>query len=301
MNLSFIKLDINIMNDTKIKIIRKMPDGDSILILWIGIICIGMKSGKTGFLEIGDGIPFTSETLSTELDIKLNTVKLGLETFVNLKMIEVLENGEMYLKNFEKHQEIEKIEKIKEKSRIRSANYRKKQRLISNDNEQVRHSDEQVCNSNEQVCNSDDTIRHATDKDIDIDIEKDKNLNEEENNFDAEINFFVSDFIKKVKLSYPTTSPKITVKTKYNYCDSVDKLIRIDGFKFPYIQKVILFAIEDSFLSQNIKSLANIRKKWKNDLTAFQNCVDKFEKNKKNEKPQNHLGSAYQEWNGGKL
>ena len=33
--LSFIKLDIEIMNDSKIKMIRKMPDGAKLFELWI--------------------------------------------------------------------------------------------------------------------------------------------------------------------------------------------------------------------------------------------------------------------------
>ena len=113
MNLSFIKLDINILNDSKIKFIRKMPDGDKILVLWLGLLCLGMKSGEPGVVEIGDGIPFTAETLSIELDIQLNTVKLGLETFVKFKMLEIWKNKELFIVNFEKHQALGKIRKAK--------------------------------------------------------------------------------------------------------------------------------------------------------------------------------------------
>jgi len=131
MNLSFIKLDINIMNDSKIKFIRKMPDGDKILVLWIGILCLGMKSGKPGVVEIGDGIPFTAETLSTELDIPLNTIKLGLDTFTKFKMIEMWDNSEIFIVNFEKHQNLEKIRAAKQKSRITSKNHRKKMKKLT--------------------------------------------------------------------------------------------------------------------------------------------------------------------------
>lgn len=131
MNLSFIKLDINIMNDSKVKFIRKMPDGDKLLVLWIGILCLGMKSGNPGIVEIGDGIPFTAETLAVELDIQLNTVKMGLETFAKFKMIEVWKNQEIFIVNFEKHQTLEKIRKSKEKSRITSKKNRQKMKRLS--------------------------------------------------------------------------------------------------------------------------------------------------------------------------
>ncbi len=48
MNLSFIKLDINILDDNKIKLIRKYPDGDKLLILWLGLLCMAMKSETPG-------------------------------------------------------------------------------------------------------------------------------------------------------------------------------------------------------------------------------------------------------------
>jgi len=83
-----------------------MPDGDKMILLWVGILCLGMQSGKPGVLEIGDGIPFTDETLSDELDIPVNTVKLGLQTFKKLKMIEFFDNQAIYISNFEKHRNL---------------------------------------------------------------------------------------------------------------------------------------------------------------------------------------------------
>lgn len=131
MNLSFIKLDINIMNDTKVKLIRQLSDGPKLFELWIGILCLGMKSGRAGVLEIGDGIPFTDEALAMTLDIPLQTVKLGLVTFKKFKMIETFENESIYICNFEKHQELSKIKIQNDKNRKKVAKYRKKQKLLA--------------------------------------------------------------------------------------------------------------------------------------------------------------------------
>lgn len=128
MSLSFIKLDINIMNDSKVKLIRKLPDGAKLFELWIGILCLGMKSGKAGVLEIGDGIPFNDEMLSTELDININVIRMGIETFIRLKMIEVFDDSSIYITNFEKHQELKKIEIAKRKNRTRVKLHRDKQK-----------------------------------------------------------------------------------------------------------------------------------------------------------------------------
>lgn len=149
------------MNDTKIKIIRKMPDGDKIIVLWIGILCLGMKSGNPGILEIGDGIPFNAEILAGELDVPLNTVKLGLETFKKLKMIELLKNETIFVKNFKKHQNLDKIEHQNKLAKKRMIKYRNKQkRLLITDK-----------NVTSNKC-----VRNATDKDLDKDIDKEKDI-----------------------------------------------------------------------------------------------------------------------------
>lgn len=126
MILSFIKLDINILSDTKIKLIRSMKNGDSILILWIGLLCLAMKSSNPGMIEMGDGIPFTDEILSTELGINLKIIKNGMEIFKKYKMIEEFNVGEIFITNFNKHQEIDKIILSKVKSKISSRIYREK-------------------------------------------------------------------------------------------------------------------------------------------------------------------------------
>ncbi len=146
------------MNDSKIKIIRKMPDGEKMIVLWIGILCLGMQSGRPGILEIGDGIPFTPETLSTELDISVNTIKLGLETFSKLKMIEFFDNQTIYITNFEKHQELDRIELAREKIRLRVESHRKRKKISYNGKEHV-------------------TVTPVTCNAIELDIDQDKNKN----------------------------------------------------------------------------------------------------------------------------
>lgn len=143
--LSFIKLDIEIMNDSKIKLIRKMPDGPKLFELWIGLMCLGMKSGKPGCIEIGDGIPFTSRMLSAELDIPENTIELGLQIFHELRMIENLEDSTIFLSNFEKHQELEKIEIKRINERERKRAYRDKIKLLSQGTGQGQDGDSTKC------------------------------------------------------------------------------------------------------------------------------------------------------------
>ncbi len=130
MNIGWIKLDINILNDTKIKLIRKFPDGDKLLVLWLGLLCLAMKSDTSGYIYITEGIPYTPEDLSIEFDIEKKTVELGLGLFKKYNMIDMAEGGIIEVINFNKHQSLDGIEKVKEQNRIRQENYRKKQKLL---------------------------------------------------------------------------------------------------------------------------------------------------------------------------
>ncbi len=61
--------------------------------------------------------------LSTIFNRPLNTVRLALNTFKKFGMIEIDENG-VYISNWDKHQSIDKLEKMKEQNRLRQLKYR---------------------------------------------------------------------------------------------------------------------------------------------------------------------------------
>jgi predicted phage replisome organizer len=163
MNLSFIKLDINILDDQKIKLIRDMPGGNDMIVMWLGLLCIAMKSGRPGVLEVGDGIPYTTEWLASTLGFSADTVKVAMGVFQGFRMIEKWEDGSYYVTNFEKHQELEKIEMGREKQRIRVAKHRENKKL------QAKRSDVTVTGA---LRNTDVTpIDKDIDKEQDIDID----------------------------------------------------------------------------------------------------------------------------------
>jgi len=249
MKLSFIKLDIDIMNDTKIKIIRKMPAGSDMLVIWIGILCLAMKSGKPGILEVGDGIPFDTNMLAGELDIDINTMKLALETFKKLKMIEIFEDGQIFISNFEKHQEIEKIELAREKIRIRVSKHRKKQKAICNG-----YSDVTVTECN------------ATEEELDKEKEKEKELDKEKEQKKYTVQHKDAALYLADKILC-NDSNNATLKNNYDktidrWADDIRKLNLIDDRSLEDIKKVIDFSQHDNFWCSNILSAKKLREKF---------------------------------------
>lgn len=160
-SVKWIKINIDMFDDEKIKIIQAMPEGDSLLVVWIKLITLAGKTNDGGYIYIAENMPYTEEMLSTIMNKPINTIRLALSTFLSLKMIEEDTKG-IYLVNFEKHQSLDKMEKLKEQNRLRVAKYRdkKKQELLECNNDVTLH----VMQSN------------GIDIDIDKDIDKDNNI-----------------------------------------------------------------------------------------------------------------------------
>ena len=121
---------MDMFDDEKIKIIQSMPEGDSLLIVWIKLITLAGKTNDGGYIYINENMAYTEEMLSVIMNKPLNIIQLALMTFTNLGMIEIDDKG-IYLINFEKYQSIEKLEKIREQTRLRVAKYRDKAKLFN--------------------------------------------------------------------------------------------------------------------------------------------------------------------------
>lgn len=124
--ISWIKLDVNILDDAKIKIIRSHPDGNSIVLLWIGLLCLAMKSARPGIIEISNGLPYTVDDLASAFSIEKKTVELGLMLFKKYQMIDIFDGDTIEVINFAKHQSIEELERKRELTRARVTRYREK-------------------------------------------------------------------------------------------------------------------------------------------------------------------------------
>jgi hypothetical protein len=118
---------------------------------------------------LNDKIAYTDEMLATVFRRPVNTVRLALQTFEQFGMIEVID-GTICISNWEKHQNIEGMEKIREQNRLAQQRSRAKKKLLQA--------------SNSVSCDSHVTVMqcHATDieedKEKDIDIDKSNSVSQ---------------------------------------------------------------------------------------------------------------------------
>ena len=124
-----IKISTGLFDDEKIKLISKLPDADTIIIIWLYLLILAGKVNDGGLVYLGDHIAYNAEELATIIDRPVNTIRLALQTFEKFKMVEELEDG-LFITNWQKHQNIEGMDKIKSEWRIASHGYRDRQKLL---------------------------------------------------------------------------------------------------------------------------------------------------------------------------
>ena len=127
-DVKWIKLQVDIFNNRKIKQIRSMPAGNDILLMWFQLMCLAGNINDRGQVYITPEIPYTEKTLATEFGLSLDTVRIGLQVFEQFGMIEVVDDI-LRLSSWEKYQSVDGLEKIREQNRIRVARHREKKKL----------------------------------------------------------------------------------------------------------------------------------------------------------------------------
>ena len=116
-DVKWIKLMTDILNNEKIDAIRSMPEGDSIFVIWVGILCLAGKTNDNGFFYISPEIPFTEDLISRRFNEPINTVRLAFSVLQRFGMIDII-NDIYHVSNWEKYQSTDRLAEIREYNRI---------------------------------------------------------------------------------------------------------------------------------------------------------------------------------------
>ena len=129
-DVKWIKLATKLPDNRKIKQIRKLPNGDTIALMWVFLMCLAGETNDEGMVYFTPEIPFTDEMLADQFDIDINTIRLGLTTFQRFGMIEIVDSV-ICLSHWEKWQAVDGLAVIREQTRKRVAKHREKQKLAA--------------------------------------------------------------------------------------------------------------------------------------------------------------------------
>lgn len=127
-DIKWIKITTEMFDDEKIRIIEAMPEADTLIVIWIRLICMAGKVNAGGLIFLAPDLPYNEEELAAIFGRPLNTVRLAIATFQRLHMLEMADDGIIFLLHFEAHQSITGMERIRDNTRKRVQAFRDRER-----------------------------------------------------------------------------------------------------------------------------------------------------------------------------
>ena len=186
---SWFKVSADVFDSDKIKILRADTKiGDSLALMWFFLLALARKKNDGGYVYATEGVAYTPKTLAAVGGFKPKITETALEVFQQYNMIDIEDNGYIYIVGWSEYQNAEELSKLKERERCKEAMRAKRQRekqskTCNNDvtNVDVTECYEDVtCNksvtSQDVTCNNDVTNVDVTDKN------KSKNKSKSNNN-----------------------------------------------------------------------------------------------------------------------
>ena len=216
-DVQWIRLTTNMFDNRKIKHLRKLPEGNNIVLIWVMLLTMAGRCNASGMIFLTENIPYTTKMLADELEFEESIVILALQVLEQFEMI--VRNGDLLaIAGWEEHQNSDGLEKIREQTRKRVAKHRENQKLLLGN---------ATCNVTVTDCN-------ATEEEIEEDIEKDSNKIHSASD-KAPSKSDISEFFEKIWLLYPCKKGKGQVsdsKKKALYNIGLEEMTRaIERYK----------------------------------------------------------------------
>ena len=128
-DVKWIKLTTDMFDNRKIKHLRKLPEGNSIVLIWVMLLTMAGRCNAGGMIFLTENIPYTPKMLADELGFEETTVQLALNALENFEMV-VTNKGHFTIAGWDEYQNIEGMEKIREQNRLRQAKHKAKQKAL---------------------------------------------------------------------------------------------------------------------------------------------------------------------------
>lgn len=201
-DVKWIKITTDMFDNRKIKHLRRLPEGNNIVLIWVMLLTMAGRCNSGGMIFLTENIPYTTKMLADELDFEENTVILALKALDDLNMV-VTDRGHFTIAGWEEYQNIEGMDKIRESKRIAQAKWRAKQKelpVVESTVESTRYLVDGTEEDKEE------------EKEIDIDIENKK----EKTDFQSVVDLFHSICISFPRIRSLSDARKKAIKARLN-------------------------------------------------------------------------------------
>lgn len=157
----WLKLKRDFFKRHDIRIIEEMPNGKDYILFYLKLLCESVD--HEGELRFNESIPYSDVMLSTITNTNIDIVRSAIKAFTNLEMMEVLDDGTIFMSEVEKMiGSAVQDEHTRESTRLRVQAYRERKKLENSDK-----------------CYSNSTRNGEIEKEIDIELDKEKEIDKE--------------------------------------------------------------------------------------------------------------------------
>jgi len=241
-SVKWIKLSTQMFEDEKIRLIESMPEADTILIIWVKLLAQAGKTNASGYIYLAENIPFTDEMLATIFNRSLPTVRLALRTLEQFGMIEINDDHTICISNWEKHQNVEGLDKIREQNRLRKQKERERKKLLETSQD-----------SHVTV-----TQNHATDIDKEEELEEEKEKKKKTSPKYETCDITLAELLYNLILK---RDPKFKKPNLEKWANDIRLMRERDERTPEQIEYLINWSQENSFWCSNILSASKLRSK----------------------------------------
>lgn len=127
----WVRLSVELFDNPKIKILEMNKNGDAFVSLWLRLLCLAGRANNNGLVYVTDGVAYTPDILAAMTGKDVEVINEALELFQKLNMIAIDEEGYIEILGWEKHQNTEGLNKIREQTKERVQRYRDKKKAVT--------------------------------------------------------------------------------------------------------------------------------------------------------------------------
>lgn len=247
----WIKITTNMFEDEKIDFIQSLPEADAITVIWVRLLTMAGKCNSNGYIFLSQSIPYDESMLAHKFRKPTNIIRLALQTLSKLGMIEWTDEG-LKISNWEKHQNVDGLDKIREQNRIRQQKYRENQKMLES-------------NVTDNV-----TVTQGNGTEVEVEREKESNKSAKPpsgiNSFDYKVCIAIWDHVDSLDIK--AKLPKKDEKGLAGWANEIRKMREIDKYTEDDIRTLFAFYTSDNFWHDKIRSGSKFREKAEDLMVA---------------------------------
>lgn len=158
-DIKWIKITTNMHEDEKMRLIDAMPERDTIHYVWIRLLVQAGKTNNNGLIFMNENISYTDEMLATLFCRPIDSIRLAIKALSDFQMIEVAPDNTIKILNWDKHQNIEGMERVRAQNKKRAETFREKKKQIEKTNEE---SNNIAANLNNKDSTNEEVVKQSS-------------------------------------------------------------------------------------------------------------------------------------------